>query len=77
MNSQLMKRNVLNEVIATVAVKYWNANCKTCKYLQKYKHPIQETHYNNVTIIGECKKMSLYVYNNDKPRCGGILYEEK
>lgn len=77
MNSQLLKRNNFTELIATVAVKYANINCKTCKHLQRYTHPIQEKHYNNVAVIGECKKMSLLIYNNDKPRCKGILYEEK
>lgn len=71
-----MKRNPLNEALVSIAVKSWNANCKTCKYLQRYTHPMQELHYHNVKIIGECKMMKVLVYDNDKPRCKGILYED-
>lgn len=84
MNSPLLKRNCLNhyDEIAMVAVSYLNANCKTCKHLKKFPHPIKNTHpiqeiHYNKTIIGECKKLSLLVYNNDKLHCAGLLYEEK
>lgn len=77
MNQQLMKRNHLNEAIAVAAVKYWNANCKTCKHFQKYTHPLQELHYQNGPV-GECKKIKMLVYDiNPSPKCGGLLYEEK
>jgi hypothetical protein len=76
--SVIMKQTpLIQEMTAAVATKYWNSNCKTCIHFQKYKHPLQELHYKN-SAIGECKKMNTLVYtNNTKPKCGGILYEEK
>ena len=73
--NQLMKRGNLNKIIVA-ASNSWNAKCKTCEHLQKYMHPLQELHYQNGPI-GECKKMKVFIYDLNKSKCQGLLYEEK
>lgn len=71
--SVIMKQTPM---VVAVATKYWNANCKTCIHFQKYKHPLQELHYKN-SSVGECVKMKRMIFNEVKPVCKSILYEEK